>query len=436
VTLLIVLLVALIALAGAAWVVFSHPMGLILTTMFALASAPTLKVPGIHAAVIGPLALMCLAARFTGRWEFRPPRWAEASVMLLILTSLFSLTGNQLSGHSVRDFLIWALMSSLVVPLSALRPAELGQAGRAYALGAGLGALFGLALRLGDPHARLIGHLAFLGYTPQTIALVPTQRGASTLRLTGTYLDPNVAGLMMTFGLVLALALLRGKVRVLTCVVLLAAIGLTFSRAALGSIVVGAVLLLVAGRMPSGTRRALSAVGAVAAAFLFAVPAVRWRVRNSFGSTDIGSMARGAALNHFPRQMSGHWLLGRGFGLTELTNGAAAYANANNIVANAPLLTVYRGGLLVGLVFMSILVIGVVRSWRLIRHGSMAAAALGAGVLGLILVALQLDYPVVTLAPTVAMFSVWLVFLDERQVVDALPPESRASTSGMAGHAR
>jgi multisubunit Na+/H+ antiporter MnhF subunit len=149
--------------------------------------------------------------------------------------------------------------------------------------------------------------------------------------------------------------------------------------------------------------------GLAGAIGLFAVPAVRTRLSNSFGANDQGSSARWDAFRIFPGQMSGHWLLGRGFGAPELTNATAAAAT--NYVANAPLLTVYRGGVVVGLAFTALMLTAGLHAWRLLRGSRFETVVVGAGYLGVMLVALQLDFPVVTLSPATLTFALLLAFV-------------------------
>jgi hypothetical protein len=75
-----------------------------------------------------------------------------------------------------------------------------------------------------------------------------------------------------------------------------------------------------------------------------------------------------------------------------------------NFVANAPLLTVYRGGLVLGGVAVLLLLVLVVRSLVAAR-GEFPDAVLACGVLAFCLVALQLDFPAVIQPPATAVFS-------------------------------
>jgi uncharacterized membrane protein YczE len=86
-----------------------------------------------------------------------------------------------------------------------------------------------------------------------------------------------------------------------------------------------------------------------------------------------------------------------------------------------PLVTIYRGGLVVGTVVVLVAVLLVVRSWFAARQ-SFAAAVVCGGVIAYILVAAQLDYPIVLQPPSTAVFS-FLVAVSLTFAADAPPPE-------------
>ena len=147
---------------------------------------------------------------------------------------------------------------------------------------------------------------------------------------------------------------------------------------------------------------------ALAVIAALAVPQVRERVF-SFGSSDAGWVARGEALANYPKQMAGHWLFGLGWGRPEFKDPAKAFEV--NYVANAPLLTVYRGGVISGLLFVVMLVVGCVVAYRALRSDRTSSAFLGAVFISCCVIAFQLDFPTVTIAPVTMMLSVFLAFL-------------------------
>jgi hypothetical protein len=75
-----------------------------------------------------------------------------------------------------------------------------------------------------------------------------------------------------------------------------------------------------------------------------------------------------------------------------------------NYVANGPLVTIYRGGAVLGLVAIVVLILLVVRSWAAARD-SFGHAMVCCGVIAFVLVALQLDLPMVLAPPAVTTLS-------------------------------
>jgi hypothetical protein len=130
---------------------------------------------------------------------------------------------------------------------------------------------------------------------------------------------------------------------------------------------------------------------------------------SSFGSDDTGAQDRGRALAEFPNVMSGHWLFGLGWGRQEWIDGAFAFRL--NFVSNSPLITIYRSGMVVGLVFLAVLVIACIMSYRALRSDSLPAAIYGGVFIGFCVVALQLDHPVVTSPQSGIAFGIFLAFL-------------------------
>ena len=138
------------------------------------------------------------------------------------------------------------------------------------------------------------------------------------------------------------------------------------------------------------------------------VPAVRSRLLNSFGREDVGSSARLEALRAFPDVMSGHWIFGLGWGRREYFDPATTFDV--NFVANSPLLTVYRGGIVVGIAFVAVLVTGCVLSAYTMRGQDWRYGLVGAAFISFSVVAAQVDYPVVTIPAITTVFSILLAF--------------------------
>jgi polysaccharide biosynthesis protein PslJ len=174
-------------------------------------------------------------------------------------------------------------------------------------------------------------------------------------------------------------------------------------------VLVGVVLVLLFHSMRARDRSiALGAMALVAAGAML-TPAVRTRILTSFGSDDTGSSARGDALKQWPGQMAGHWPFGLGWGRPEFKDGNTAFTL--NFVANVPLITIYRAGIIVGVVFLALLVVGCVMSGKALRSNSLSRAMYGGIFIGICFVALQLDHMVADIPQVTLLFSILLVFL-------------------------
>ncbi|MET3960889.1 hypothetical protein ABIE44_000823 [Marmoricola sp. OAE513] len=404
-------IVVLLLVAAAGLGVLAYQPVLVFCLMgFTLGAAPNVQTP-----VLGVSITFVLSAAMWGALAVMPEvqhrvNWAAGLSAVLIGLAFFTFVGNPITGAAVQDFVRWSITAAAVYPLSVLPARQLARVGRWFVYGCTAAAAFGIALVAVDRDGSKLDRLTFLGYSADggNGRFVFGANG-NFARLTSTYVDPNLGGLIMAVGLLLALALLRGRLRVLSVGLLVLAIALTLSRADIGAVAVAAVLVVLFSGVSGRIRGRLLGLGVLAGTAMLALPAIRSRLTNSFGSNDRGSSARWEAFEIFPDQMSGHWLLGRGFGAPELVDASAAAAT--NYVANAPLLTVYRGGIVVGLAFTVLMLTAALFGWRLMRGSAFEPAAVGAGYLGIMLVALQLDFPVVTISAATLAFAILLVFV-------------------------
>lgn len=396
------LLLALVAVAG--WVTAVHPLAILRSFAVLLALLPYADVPGTEVPVLLVLCVgLWVALLFLPGVDLRPG-WPEALLVLVAAVATLSVIATGPTPGALVEFVAWLAATSVLVPLRALPPAARATFIRSFVLAAAAAAVAGILLLVLDPQGQVLGRLWFVGYTPYAVNaqyVLGTEENA--LRLTGTFVEPNIAGLILTVGLLLAVATTRGTRRVLLAGVIGAALVLTLSRSALGTVVVAALLLIL---LSHGRRRAALLGAAVAAGLAaLAVPTVRERLLNSFGPNDTGTLARQLAFQDFTQSLQGHWWWGLGWDREEYRD--AMVGRAVNYVANAPLFTAYRGGMiLAGLVTVVLLVV-VVRS-LLVARRSFEDAVLGCGVVAFCLVALQLDFPVVIQHPATAVFSVLL----------------------------
>jgi hypothetical protein len=126
--------------------------------------------------------------------------------------------------------------------------------------------------------------------------------------------------------------------------------------------------------------------------------------------------------------MAGHWPFGLGWGRREFVDGA--YAFTLNFVSNSPLIAIYRAGIIVGLIFIAILVMGCIMSYRALRSDSLPAALYGGVFIGFCVVALQLDHPVVDIPQSVLAFGIFLAFLVYVDRSRRLPDSTAPPTAG------
>lgn len=209
--------------------------------------------------------------------------------------------------------------------------------------------------------------------------------------------------------LAVAAFVFTGSRRIVFMALIAAGTVATLSRAAILSLVLAVLIVLITQRQSAARRALIAIVGIIGLAVLSFVPSIAGRLSGSFSDSDIGASARWDAFARYPGQMADHWILGRGWGLREFTD--AFYAYTLNHVANTPLLVIYRSGLIAGAAFIGLLIVGIVISAQGLRSSNLGFGMMGAGFIGLVLVAFQLDFPVVTMPPLGMAFSVLLMNL-------------------------
>lgn len=392
----------LLAAGAAAWVTIVHPRVTIAGFASVLALVPYAKVPGTDIPLLLVLALgtwVAIAFLPGIRVRLGAP---ELLLGILVLVAGLSVIATGSSRMALLEYVSWVAATSVVIPVRFLTADARRGLIRVFILGTAAASLIGIALLRFDPRGLLLGRLSFVGYQPygDNAQYVPGV-DRNSLRLTGTFVEPNIAGLVLAVGFLLAVACTRGWFRGVLVVVIGAGLALTLSRSALATVVLalGLVTLLVPGRR----RLALAGSGLLGGLALLAVPAVRERLLLSFGPHDTGSLARELALQQFVSSVGGQWWWGLGWDREEYRS--VAVGRTVNFVANAPLFTVYRGGVVLGAVAVLILVVLVLRlGW--IPRGSFERLVLAGGVAAFCLVALQLDFPVVIQHPATAVFSV------------------------------
>ncbi|UDF12634.1 hypothetical protein LH407_10780 [Antiquaquibacter oligotrophicus] len=412
-----------------AWIALRRPLYLYSAFAFVLAAIPFGVLPG------SPLPLVLLLSVAIGITTIihlprggRRPGAVEWGVLALIIASAVSMVVTATTSYDYTEFAKWFLATSSVLSLSQLSRPDLRTVGRWYVVGAATGSVFGLITLFFDSSGRLLSLLSFLGYgvgDGTNLRYVVSAEGM-TVRLTGTYVDPNAGGLFLYLGVLLALALFRGIPRVALVSVVALAMALTLSRAAILSLGVAFLVYIALQRLRFTGKVRIVSVAAVAGAVLLMIPAIQRRLFDSFGSFDTGSSARADALRDYPKHMDGSWLFGLGWGRIEFRDGRVGMAV--NHVANAPLLSVYRGGLVVGILFCFVLIVGIVLSFRALRSKNPELGYIAAGYIGFVGVALQLDFPVITIPPVAALFAFFLAVLPREE--DFHDPPAQPGATG------
>jgi hypothetical protein len=425
----------LVLIAGSAGVLL-HPTWVYRALAVVLGAVPVSVVPGSGTPLVLLLAVAVWFALVTHPIAETRTSWLEIAVAGLVITSLVSLIVTAQGFRDYAEFVKWLVATSLVFALLRLDRRELRVFGKIFVWSLWVGALFAIAVFFLDKAGNSMNYLSPLGYG-RTGVIGTHLRGYTlddvfVVRLSGTYSDPNAAGIFMLVGFAISVALLRGWPRLITSSVLCFALLISLSRSAIFSVVVAVILLLLFQRMSTGHRLAIFTASALLSTASMMVPAIYGRIVTSFGSQDKGSQDRVAAIDSYLDSMKGGWWFGLGWGRPEFTDETVGVKT--NYVANSPLLSIYRGGIFVGIAFVLILVAGAVLAHQNARKSPWESGVIGAVFVGFAIVGLQLDFPVVTIPPTTMAWSVLIAFLSANPILPGEPaPPPRAEKPTAVG---
>lgn len=408
-----------------------HPQWIRNALAFTLGALPLAHFPGFPLPVIFGFGIAVLLATLVHRSAVTTMSALELVVVLLILTSAFSVVPNMTGFVDLNLFSQWFVATAVMIALLRLPRDQLRGFGRVFVYGAAVGSVFGILNLLFDPPGKMIAALSPFGYAVKgdTGRYVFTG-DVFTTRLAGSYIDPNAAGIILFVALLVCVITCTGSTKVILATLIGSALALTLSRSAIFSLVAGVLLMLLFQRLRASQRISVIAGFVVITLLAAAVPVFNSRIFRSFSTDDVGAAARADALRDYPIMMEGHWLFGLGWGRREFFDPATTFVT--NFVANSPLLTIYRGGLLVGLVFCLALIVGIVNGYRCMRSDKWEYGLMGGGFIGFVLIALQLDYPVVTIPPITMAFAVLLTFLVHTLRESQLPGSNSVKTLGEA----
>lgn len=409
----------------------AHPTWLLWALAAVLACLPAGYVPGVHlplifamtsavllATVIHPPAGSSTTWSSTTWWSTAGSPTARSRIelqpldRLLILFALIAIPSVVLTMTGLADiveYAKWATAVLLIVALRRLPGSQLATFGRVFVGATAVSGLIGLIMLTVDTGGKTFSLLSPFGYSPASAGRFVYTGATAIPRLSGTFIDPNAAGIGLLAALTICPLVFRGRTRWLLGLFLLACIAGTLSRAALFSVVLGVILMLVFHTMSGRARGYIAGSMVAGMVVLAAVPASRHRIFSSFGSGDTGSSARGDALRDYPANMAGHWLLGHGWGIPEFKDPSLAFTI--NYVANAPLLAIYRGGLFVGIAFTVVMLYCCWLAYRCLRHARWEPAFFGGCFIGFFVLGMQLDFSTVTIPVSVTDLSVMIAFL-------------------------
>lgn len=277
---------------------------------------------------------------------------------------------------------------------------------RRFSHGIAVGSLASLALLLLPELLRLLSLLGYVRSTGDQAAYLLYGESVAS-RLGGTYIDPNIAGLFCFVGLFLTVALDRGSLRVFKIAIICLALVCTLSRGAWLGVGIAVVVLIAVSSVALGRKVALALIVGATGTVALSNPVVASRLESTLSREDIGSRDRLAAIQQFAATMEGNWLSGLGWGRDEFRDSAISFST--NMVANAPLAAIYRGGLLAGIPFAALLVVTGALAFRNLRARSQDFA-IPALVIGL-MCTIQTGYSVVIAAQAAALLAVVMAAL-------------------------
>ncbi|SDU61298.1 hypothetical protein [Gordonia westfalica] len=398
-----------IALIAGSFIGLQHPTWLWWTLAVVVALLPAGYVPGTPVPLIFTLTMAVLLATVIHPRDVTTFTPIEYALIAFVGVAGLSVVATLQSIDDIVEYVKWSGAILLVVALLRLRADQLRTFGQVFVIASAASAAVGLAMQTVDKSARTFDLLSPFGYDASSAGRFVFDGASVTARLSGTYIDPNAAGIGFLAALMISLLVFDGHRRWMLAAVLFAAVALTLSRAAIFSVVLALLLMLAFHTMSARGRAALVGTLVGGMALLSAIPASRRRIFSSFGDGDTGSAARTDALREFPEKMSGHWLFGHGWGIAEFKDPEKAFTI--NYVANAPLLSVYRGGLIVGIVFTAIMIYACYLAYRCLRSSRPEVALYGGCFIAFFVLGMQLDFSTVSIPVSVTDLSLMLVFL-------------------------
>lgn len=411
-------LVGVLVLVVGVYIGLRHPLWLYWALAAVIGGLPFAYFPGVHVPMYLLFAGGAILAAIIHPSERTRLSRLENAVLLLILASALSVVATGLSIPGLLLFAKWAIAAGVTIALLRLSRENMATFGRIFVVAATANALSGIVMATVDQEQRILRPFRIFGYgvgagLRENLALfVYSDEGRTigrTMRLGGTWVLPNSAGLALVVAIILCLILFRGWIRVGLTTIMTAALLLTLSRSMILSVAIGLLLVLLFHSMRARDRQIAIGIAGLVTIGAFLTPAVRERIMSTFADNDVGRDARTDALAEFPGKMAGNWVFGLGWDRPEFRSGQLA--QSLNYVSNAPLLTVYRGGIITGLVFVMVLVIGCILAYRALRSESLTSAVYGGMFIGIAVVSCNLQQSVVDMPQMTLTFAILLAFM-------------------------
>ncbi|MCK0438072.1 O-antigen ligase family protein [Gordonia alkaliphila] len=389
---------------------------------FVLGGFPFMQFPGLPLPVVFILGAAVYVAAFLIPHAVSAISGLEVAYSAFVALSIVSAVATNSHALDITTLIRWVFAAAIVIPLVRLPRDVFLLTVRWFGIGVTAGAAIAI-LSFQDLGGDKI--MARMGYrvTDETTRYFVENGQRGAVRLAGTYIEPNIAGLFLVIGLIAVVYTFRTSFAVLCAAIIGTAIALTLSRSAMFTVIAGLLLLLVLSKLPVGARILAFGTMAVGLLVLLSDDTIARRLLDTGSAQDSGAFERMNAYERFTGYMDGHWIFGVGWGRPEFFSQEWGYTV--NFVANTPLLTFYRGGLLVFLAFVAVILGGLVLSFRMLRADSFRLAAVGAGFAALNGIAIQLDFPIVIVPMVTLVYSFLVAIL----IQAARDPAMKARTS-------
>ena len=404
--------IAIVGLLVAAYVGVRHPIWFYYALAAIMAGLQFGRIPGINLPMYLPLAFGAVVAAFFHPRLARSMHPLEFAWIALIITSGFTMMVNAKGFVDYSLYIRWLIPSMILLALVQLPRENLKRFGQIFAVVAAANGAFGMYMVAFDQNNTALQIFEPFGYRPEAIAPLFAQGAdgvTGTIRLGGTWVNANGAALNLVLALALSILLFAGWRRTVLILVTVSALLLTLSRASIFSVAFGVLLVLVFHSMRVRDRAATISLSVVIATAALLADPIRERLFTAFAGRDVGSVARADALRVFPSQMANHWQFGWGWGRPEFLD--PQYSYIFNLPSNAPLITLYRGGIMPFLAFMAVVLISIALSYRALRSDSLPLAMYGGLFIGITVVQFNLDHNVSDVPQNVLLWSIFLAFI-------------------------